>query len=56
MEEQEDPTEAYTVRRPCSTQDSEGQVEGQNALQVGRSIHRNRDGKRSSLQAAQDER
>jgi hypothetical protein len=28
MEEQEDSTEAYTVRRPCSTQVSEGHVEG----------------------------
>jgi hypothetical protein len=56
MEEQEDSTEAHTVRRPSSMQDSEGQVEGQNALQVGRLVHSNRDDKRSSLQAAQDER
>jgi hypothetical protein len=28
MEEQEDSTEAYTVWRPCSTQDSKGKSKG----------------------------
>jgi hypothetical protein len=45
MEEQEDSTEAYTVMRPCSMQDSQGQVEGKKALQVERFVHSNRDDK-----------
>jgi hypothetical protein len=42
MEEQEDSTEAHTVGRPGPTQDPEGQIEGQDALQVRRPVHSNR--------------
>jgi hypothetical protein len=40
MEEQQNSTEAYLVRRPRPAQDPEGHVEGQNALQVGRVVHK----------------
>jgi hypothetical protein len=43
MGKQEDLTEAHTVGRPGTTQDPEGKIERQDALQVGRSIHSNRD-------------
>jgi hypothetical protein len=43
MEKQEDSTEAHTVGRPGTTQDPEGKIKRQDALQVGRSIHSNRD-------------
>jgi hypothetical protein len=45
MEEQEDSTEAHLIRRPCSAQDPEGQVERKNAQQVERAVHSNRDDK-----------
>jgi hypothetical protein len=56
MEEQEDLTEAHIVRRTGPTQDPEGQIEGQDALQVGRPVHSNHDDKQSSFQVAQVER
>jgi hypothetical protein len=43
MEKQEDLTEAHTVGRPGTAQDPKGQIKGQDALQVGRSIHSNHD-------------
>jgi hypothetical protein len=52
MEEQEDSTEAHTVGRPGPTQDSEGKIKRQDALQVGRPVHSNRDDKRSNFQVA----
>jgi hypothetical protein len=53
---QEDSTEVHTVGRPGATQDPEGKAEGQDAWQVGRSIHSNRDIERSGLQVASVER
>jgi hypothetical protein len=52
MEEQEYSTEAHKVMTPGPTQDPEGQIEGEDALQVGRPVHSNRDEKRSGFQVA----
>jgi hypothetical protein len=45
MEEQEDLTEPHTVGRPGLTQDPEGKIKRQDALQVGRPVHSNRNDK-----------